>query len=425
MLFIYGGTVLDPVNGIEKKADLLVDNGHVLEIGSELDSSKCDSKLDITGYMIAPGLVDVHVHFREPGFTYKEDIQTGAEAAAAGGFTTVVCMANTKPCIDNRETLEEVLSKGKETKIKVKSCGAVTKLLQGKELTDMEELKMAGAVGFTDDGIPLCDTTILKQALQKAKELDMPVSLHEEDPKLIANNGIHRGEVAKQLGVLGSPREAEDTLVERDCQIAKEVGGKLLIQHISSKNAVESVRKAKAEGAKVSAEATPHHFSLTEEAVLKYGTLGKMNPPLRTEEDRQAIIKGLQDGTIEIIATDHAPHSKDEKGKPLLEAPSGILGLETALALGITNLVEPGYISLLELMEKMSVNPSKLYGFEVKGMVEGAKADFVVFDDKEEWEVKEFYSKSMNSPFIGWNLTGKVKYTICDGEIVFCDKEKK
>ena len=419
MTGIRGGRIIDPVSGKDFIGDLVLENGTIKAVGEQLNLDGCEDIIEAAGMTVAPGLVDVHVHFRDPGLTYKEDILTGARAAAAGGFTTVVCMANTKPVVDNAETLHYVLNKGKETGIHVLSCACVTKGMQGKELADMDALRAAGAAGFTDDGIPILDEEILKAALIKAEELQVPVSLHEEDPKLITNNGINRGPVSEKLGIGGSPAEAEITMVERDCRLAEETGSYVNIQHISTAGAVEAVRASKRRGSHVTAEAAPHHFTLTDEAVLTYGTLAKMNPPLRTEADRQAVIEGLKDGTIDMIATDHAPHSIDEKGKPLTEAPSGIIGLETSLALCITELVKPGCLTLMELMRKMSQNPAALYHLPYQGITEGAPADFVIFDPDEEWKVESFQSKAVNTPFKGWNLTGRVHYTICDGKIVY------
>ncbi len=419
MTGIRGGRIIDPVSGREFIGDLILDDGTIKAVGEGLDLGDCGEILEAEGLVVAPGLIDVHVHFRDPGLTYKEDILTGARAAAAGGFTTVVCMANTKPVVDAASTLTYVLEKGKETGIHVLSCACVTKCMQGKELVDMDGLRAAGAAGFTDDGIPILDEEVLKAALIKAEELQVPVSLHEEDPKLITNNGINRGSVSEKLGIGGSPAEAEITMVERDCRLAEETGASVNIQHISTAGAVEAVRASKKRGSHVTAEAAPHHFTLTDEAVLTYGTLAKMNPPLRTERDRRAVIEGLKDGTIDMIATDHAPHSVDEKKKPLTEAPSGIIGLETSLALGITELVKPGHLTLPELMEKMSRNPAALYHLPYEGIREGAPADLVLFDADEEWTVEGFHSKAVNSPFKGWTLTGRVHYTICDGKIVY------
>lgn len=419
MLGIRGARVLDPVSGRDEELNLLIEDGKIVSVDTVLDERDGIEILDAAGLVLAPGLVDIHVHFRDPGFTYKEDIESGARAAARGGFTTVVCMANTKPPVDNPETLRQVLEKGAGTGIHVKTCACVTKGMQGKELTDMEELRSLGAAGFTDDGIPIMDGELLRQAMERAAKLHVPVSLHEEDPAFIENSGINQGAAAKKLGIGGASAQAEVCLVERDCLLAEETGARVNIQHISAAGSVDAVRQAKAREAAVTAEAAPHHFTLTEEAVLTWGTCAKMNPPLRTEEDRQAVILGLKDGTIDIIATDHAPHSQEEKARPFTEAPSGIIGLETALALGITELVKPGHLTLMELMEKMSRNPARLYGFDYPGIVPGAPADLVIFDENELWTVDTFVSKAVNSPFRGRTLQGKVRYTICKGEIVY------
>ena len=286
-------------------------------------------------------------------------------------------------------------------------------------MTDFEELLANGATGLTDDGIPLKDENFVRAAMERAKALDVVLSFHEEDPAFITNNGVNRGKASEFYGIGGSPEEAEISLVQRDCELAKEIGAKINVQHISSGKAVEFVRQAKAAGAFVYSEATPHHFTLTEEACIKHGTLAKMNPPLRTEEDRLAIIEGLQDGTIDMIATDHAPHSAEEKAKSITEAPSGIIGLETSLALGITSLVKPGYLSLVELIKKMSLNPARIYGLD-KGTLEiGRDADLVIFDTDKCWTPEKYYSKAVNTPFTGMELNGEVCATICGGDIVF------
>ncbi|MEY8354380.1 dihydroorotase [Lachnospiraceae bacterium 54-53] len=427
-MWIKNAHVVDPGNRVERDVDICIAEGKIVSIGEKLKSetapvSKEDVVIDASGLIVAPGLIDVHVHFRDPGLTYKEDIQTGARAAAKGGFTTVVCMANTKPPVDNVETLQYVIREGKKTGIHVFQAAAISKGMLGMELTDMEELKAHGAVGFTDDGIPLMDGKLVRQAMEKAAKLNVPLSFHEEDPAFITDNGINHGEISDQLGIGGSSALAEDCLVARDCMIALHTGAAVDIQHISSGASVKMVKLAKELGAHVYAEVTPHHFTLTEEAVLKYGTLAKMNPPLRTEADRQAIIEGLKDGSIDIIATDHAPHSPEEKSRKLTEAPSGIIGLETALGLAVTNLVRPGHLSLMELMEKMSLNPAGLYGLDCGYVKEGSAADLVIFDPEEEWTVGEYVSKSSNSPFTGEKLFGKVKYTICGGRIVYQDEK--
>ena len=309
------------------------------------------------------------------------------------------------------------MEKGKNTPIHVYSCASVSKGLQGKELVDMALLYSKGAAGFTDDGIPLLDVDILEQAFVKAASIGVPVSLHEENPALISNNGVNSDIAQKKFGIGGSPREAEIDLIARDLDIALKTGVILDVQHISTKEGVELVRQARQKSTKIHAEATPHHFSLTQEAVVEHGTLAKMNPPLRLEEDRQAIIAGIQDGTIDIIATDHAPHSVEEKSKPLTEAPSGIIGLETALSLGITNLVDTGKVSMMQLLACMSCNPAKMYGLNAGNLAIDSTADVVIFDPKAQWTVEKFASKSSNSPFAGNKLTGVIKYTIVNGNV--------
>lgn len=418
-MILKNGFLIDPVGERIYQSDLKISQGKIQKIAENMEAEEGEEVIDAAGKYIAPGLIDGHVHFRDPGLTYKEDIHTGALAAVAGGFTTVICMANTKPVVDNVETLQYVLEKAKEEKIHVLQAGAVSKGFQGEELTDFEGLLAAGATGLTDDGIPLKDASFVEKAMLWAKEQNVVLSFHEEDPALIDNNGVNRGEASAFYGIGGSPREAEISMVERDCALAEKTGAKINIQHISTKEAVELVRKAKKAGANVFAEAAPHHFTLTEKACIIHGTLAKMNPPLRTEEDRRAIIKGLQDGTIDMIATDHAPHSTEEKKKTITEAPSGIIGLETSLALGVTSLVQPGYLSLIDLIKKMSLNPAVIYGLDKGTLGIGRDADLVLFDAEKRWTPMEYFSKAENTPFTGQELTGEVLMTICGGEIVF------
>ena len=426
MILIKNGRVIDPAKGTDDVMDIVIDGGKIKAMGHYPENGEYETVIDASGLTVGPGLIDVHVHFRDPGLTYKEDIGTGAAAAKKGGFTTVVTMANTKPPVDSEETVRYVLEEGKKTGIHVLPAACVSVGMKGQELTDMDALKAAGAVGFTDDGIPLMDQKLVRQAMLKAKELDVPLSFHEEDPAFISENGIHAGEVAKALGIQGSPALAEDALVARDCMLALHTGASVNIQHISSVNSVRMVKLAKELGADVTAEVTPHHFTLTESAVLEHGAMAKMNPPLRTEKDRLGIIEGIRDGSIDMIATDHAPHSAEEKAvEPVWKAPSGIIGLETALALAVTNLVKPGHLTMVQLMEKMSLNPAKLYRFDKGSVAEGADADLVIFDENERWTVTEddIASKSHNTPFIGAELYGRVKYTICGGRIVYEDKK--
>lgn len=421
MILIKNGRIVDPVSNRDEVMDILIDGKTIVKIDKNIidESAKI---IDATGLVVAPGLVDTHVHFRDPGFIYKEDIITGSKAAAKGGFTMVICMANTKPAVDNVETLKYIQEKGQTTGIHVLQTATITKGLKGEEVVDMEELAKEGAAGFTDDGIPIMDEKLLLEAMERAKELDLPVSLHEEDPLFIENAGVNEGEVSKKLNYKGASHTAEDVMVARDVMLALHTGASVCIQHISSGNSVELVRLAKKMGADVHAEATPHHFTLTEDAVLKYGTMARMNPPLRTEKDKEKIIEGIKDGTIDMIVTDHAPHSDEEKAKPLEKAPSGIIGLETSLGLGIKSLVQPGHISLMKLMELMSKNPAEFYRLTPASITEGAVADIVIFGENELWKADKFESKAKNTPFIGWELPGKVHYTICDGNIVYSDK---
>ena len=422
MLVIKNGRVIDPVNNVDEVMDVVVDGDKIVKTGKNLGVDELGSDvqiIDATGLVVSPGLVDSHVHFRDPGFTYKEDIYSGAKAAAKGGVTTVILMANTKPPVDNPETLKYVLDKGAETDINILTTVNVTKGMRGKEIVDMEDLASKGAAGFTDDGIPIMDEAVLLEAMKRAKALNLPVALHEEDPLFVKQAGVNMGKVSEELGYGGASHTAEDIMVARDCVLAMESGARVCMQHLSSKVSVEILRTFKKLGADVHGEATPHHFTLTEDDVLEYGTYARMNPPLRTQEDKEEIIKGIVDGTIDMIVTDHAPHSKEEKDRPMANAPSGITGIETSLALGIKSLVQPGHISLMKLIELMSANPLRFYNIEPEKIQAGQKADLVIFGENEEWVVKDYASKAVNSPFTGWRLPGKIHYTICKGKIVY------
>ena len=418
-MLLKNGFLVNPRTGTEQASDIRITDGRISELGTGLAPLENEPVLDLNGLTVAPGLIDTHIHFRDPGLTYKEDLHTGALAAAKGGVTSVICMANTKPVVDSVETLKDVLSRGEKENIRIYQTAAVSQGLKGEVMNDFDALKDAGACGFTDDGIPLLDAVFCSRAMEKAAELNMPISLHEEDKSFITNNGINAGEVSHKLGIKGSPSIAEEVMVARDCMLALHTKAPVVIQHISSGNSVALVRLAKSLGADIHAEATPHHFTLTEDAVLTYGTLAKMNPPLRTEKDRLAIIEGLKDGTIDLIATDHAPHSEEEKNRPFTEAPSGITGLETSLGLGITNLVKPGHLTLMELLEKMTWNPAALYHLPSGSVEKDAPADLVIFDPEEKWTADTFLSKSSNTPFKGAELYGKIHYTICRGEVVY------
>lgn len=422
MILIKNGRLVNPATNTDEVMDVAIENGKILKVGKGIEENGFEKVIDAAGKIVAPGLIDVHVHFRDPGFEHKEDLLTGSASAAKGGFTTVVCMANTKPVVDSVEVLNYVQNKAELVPINIVQAAAITKGFLGKELVDMKTLKEAGALGFTDDGLPINDTALVMKAMEMAKELDVPLSFHEEDPSLIGNPGVNAGEVAKELGLVGAPNVAEDVMVARDCMMAMKTGAKVDIQHISSGNSVDMVRFAKQHGARVYAEASPHHFTLTEDAVREHKTFAKMNPPLRTAWDRDKIIEGLKDNTIEIIATDHAPHTTEEKTGEFHNCPSGIIGLETSLALGIMSLVNAGHLTYLQLMEKMSVKPAELYNLDTANIAEGKPADIVIFDPNEKWIAGDYASKAENTPFTGMEMTGKVKYTICNGRIAYEDK---
>lgn len=412
---------MNPADGFDDVCDVWIEDGKIVAFGDKPEGVRDEdvTSINASGFTVAPGLVDVHVHFRDPGLTYKEDLESGSRAAAAGGFTTVVCMANTKPKVDSPEIISEIVERAKRLPIHVNQVSAVSKDFNGQDLVDFDAMIEAGAVGFSDDGIPLTNARFIRDAMMEAKRVDMPISLHEEDPSLNDSNGVNKGEISEKIGVGGAPAISEDVMVARDVMLAIETGAKVDIQHISSGRSVDLIRYGKAHGANIYAEATPHHFTLTQDAVLDFGTLGKMNPPVRTDWDRAKIIEGLKDGTIELIATDHAPHSTEEKEREFNQAPSGIIGLETSLALGVTNLVKPGYLTMMELLAKMTINPARLYKFNAGDISVGKPADVVIFDDKNNYHVQKFESKAENSPFLGALLYGKVKYTICDGRIVY------
>ena len=420
MLLIKNGRVMDPKTGLDQVCDVLVEGKKIVKIGQNLEATDAQV-LDASGLVVAPGLVDIHVHFREPGQTHKEDIHTGALAAAAGGFTTVVMMANTNPTISTVETLQEVLESASRENIHIKSVATITENFDGQHLTDFKALLAAGAVGFSDDGIPLTDAGIVRQALVEARKNDTFISLHEEDPNLNGILGFNEHIAKEHFHICGATGVAEYSMIARDVMIAYDAKAHVHIQHLSKAESVKVVEFAQKLGAQVTAEAAPQHFSKTEALLLTKGSNAKMNPPLRLESDRLAVIEGLKSGVISVIATDHAPHHADEKNvADITQAPSGMTGLETSLSLGLTYLVEAGHLSLMELLEKMTANPASLYDFNAGFLAEEGPADITIFDPKADRLVSDhFASKAANSPFVGEKLKGQVKYTICDGEIIF------
>lgn len=418
-MIIRNARVVDPANGRDEISDIYIDGQRIVSKEYYEKNASDDTNIDATGLIAGPGLVDVHVHFRDPGQTHKEDIVSGAKCAIAGGFTSVVMMANTSPCIDSCEAVRDVIARSETEPLHIYTCATVTKGMKGQTLNDYEELLKAGAVGFTDDGKPLLNEDVLRHAFSEISKLSVPVSLHEEDPAYIKENGINSGSAALKLGLSGSDRQAEISMIERDLEIASEYNVLLNIQHISTAEGVEAVRRAKAHNPNIHAEATPHHFTLTDCAVEEYGTNAKMNPPLRSADDREAIWEGLSDGTIDIIATDHAPHSLDEKSLGFTKAPSGIIGLETSFLLAYGTLYKKDIIDLPKLYSLMSLNPARLYGLNAGTLSEGAVADIMIFDPNKTTLYSSSYSKSCNTPFLGKSFEGRIAYTITAGKVVF------
>ena len=383
--------------------------------------SQLPHTIDATGLVVAPGLVDMHVHFRDPGFEYKEDILTGAGAAAAGGVTTCCCMPNTNPVADNKDTIKYIADKASYAPIRVLPVGAVTFKQKGSRLTSFNALAKAGAVAFSNDGLPISSAAVMRNAMLKAKQKDYLIISHAEDDDLAKNHAVNDGHVSKQLGLPGRPAIAEDIMVARDVALAAETGARLHIAHVSTANSVDIIRRAKEAGVRVTAETCPQYFTLTEDEILSQGTAARVNPPLRTWRDVEAIKLGLEDGTIDAIATDHAPHSSLEKELPLIDAPSGMIGLETSLALALTFLYHRKRLGLEQIIKLMSTNPAKILGIEAGVLETGKPADIVLFDPNEEWTVDSalFKSKSSNTPFNGMKLRGKVTHTICRGKLVY------
>ena len=419
-LLIQNGRVLDPVSKTVTLTDLLAENGRValLERGLETEA---DRIIDASGLVVSPGLVDMHVHLRDPGYTYKEDIRTGTAAAARGGVTSLACMANTDPVLDCPEQLHYVRERAKEgSGVHVYPIAAVSVGLRGEEPTDAEALKKAGAVALSDDGCNVDNANLMRDAMIRAKRQELPVLCHCEDTSMVEGRAVNEGSVSRQLWLEGRPAIAEELEVMRAAMLAEETGARVHICHISTAKAVDIVRRMKEHGVPVTCETCPQYFTLTEDEILTQGSLARINPPLRTQQDVKGIIAGLRDGTIDAIATDHAPHHIDEKNCEFAQAMNGIVGFETALGLGITYLVRPGVLTMNALLEKMSVNPANILGLNKGSLGLNKPADIIVFDPEKSYtvEVSKLLSKSKNSPYDGWELYGRPEYTIVNGEIV-------
>ena len=421
-ILIKGGRVIDPRNNIDEITDVFIDKGVISDIGTdhELDGLEI-TVIDAAGKIVAPGLVDMHCHLREPGFEYKEDIESGTKSAAMGGFTSIACMPNTEPVIDNQAIVEFIKSKAASVGcVNVYPIGAISKGLEGKELAEIGEMKFAGVVAISDDGRPVVESGLMRRALEYASLFDVTVISHCEDMGLVAGGSMNEGYVSTALGLKGITRAAEEVMVSRDILIAEATNTAVHIAHVSTRGAVDLVRQAKKRGVKVTCETCPHYFTLTDKACEGFNTNAKMNPPLRTDDDVEAVKEGLRDGTIDAIATDHAPHHIDEKQCEFALANNGIIGFETALGLSVTHLVKTGVLTMNEVIKKLSVNPADILGLNKGCLAVGRPADIVIIDADNEYTVNvaEFKSKAKNSPYDGWKLCGKAEYVIVNGEIV-------
>ena len=424
-ILLKNGHVIDYKNKLNDKYDILIEDGKITKVEKNIKES-VDKKIDCTNLKIIPGMIDMHCHLREPGFEYKETIETGAKSAVAGGFTTICPMPNTKPTPDNKETLKKIMAEAKRVNLcNILPYASVSKGEKGEEIVDFEELRKAGAIAFSDDGMPVVNSRMMRQAMIEADKLGTFVASHCEE-KSVSAGAINSGAVADRLGVQGVLPEAEEIMAAREIVISETNNVRGHICHISTKTSKNMIRDAKKRGVKITCETCPHYFTFTVDEVLKSGTNAKMNPPLREEKDRQAIIEGLKEGTIDCIITDHAPHAEKEKSQDLSKAPNGIIGFETALSAEIMNLVDPGHIDYLNLVRLTSYTPSKLLHIDDEtGSIEtGKRADITIFDPNEEYLYTKdiVVSKSKNSPFIGKNLKGRVKYTIVNGKIVYESK---
>ncbi len=419
-LLIRGGRVVDPAQGVDDRLDLLIQDGKILRLGRDLAAPDAQI-LNAGGLTAAPGLVDIHVHLREPGFEAKETVSTGCAAAARGGVTTLVAMPNTRPAADCPEVVQLVRDKAAPTRINVLPAGAVTLGQKGEQLTDFAALKAAGVPALTDDGVPIQNLALLRRALLEAKRLSLPLLDHCEDRDMVQNYAVNEGAVSRRLGLPGRPAVAEELQIMRDVMLAEDTGAHVHICHISTAKGVDIVRQAKARGVHVTCETCPQYFTLTEDEILRQGTMARVNPPLRTQADVEGIRAGLIDGTIDAIVTDHAPHTAGEKSKPLPDAPSGMVGLETSLALALTGLYHTGLLPLARVLDLMSASPAALLGLDKGTLAAGRDADLILFDPDQEWIIDKtkFASKGRNTPFHGRTVRGRVKYTISRGTIIY------
>ncbi|MGD2122376.1 MAG: dihydroorotase [Gemmatimonadota bacterium] len=421
-LLIRGGRIVDPSQDLDDVLDLLLVNGAVFSLVENAGPAVDAREIDATGLVVTPGLIDPHVHLREPGQEHKETIATGARAAAAGGFTAVCSMPNTDPPIDDPAAVGFVVAEGERAKAaRVYPMGAISENMEGRALAEIGELVEAGAVAVTDDGLPVMDSGLMRLALEYTQAFGIPVVDHPEDLTLSRDGTMNEGLVSSRLGLKGKPNASEDIHIIRDILLAELTGGRIHIQHVSTRDGVEAIRQGKARGVQVTGEASPHHLLLTDEAVEGYRTEAKMNPPLRSPEDRHAVQQGLKDGTLDVVATDHAPHHYDEKEAAFADAPNGVVGLETSLGLVYGHLVESGLIDLSIMVDRMSVAPARIFNLPGGTLKVGSPADVTIFDPTAEWEVdpSTFLSKSRNTPFAGWRLKGKPRYTIVGGRVVF------
>lgn len=425
-MLIKGGRVINPSTNLDEIKDVLIVDGIIKKIDDEI-LDEADNIIDANNLWVTPGFIDLHVHFREPGFEYKETIETGSKSAAKGGFTTVCCMPNTNPTIDSKEVVEFVKERAEEKAIvNILVVGSITKGLQGEELSDIEDMVGAGICAISDDGRTVQNSNLKRKGMEKAKSLNIPVFVHCEDESLLQGGVMNSGEISKQLGLPGILSEVEDVIIARDIILAKGINARLHICHISTSLGVDLLKFGKNIGARVTGEVCPHHFTLTDKEVLSLNTNFKMNPPLRGEKDVKAIKKGFKEGIIDVIATDHAPHHKDEKDVGFTEAPFGVVGLEIALPVAMTELVDEGWLTPMGLIEKLTINPARILGIDKGDISVGKVADVTIINPsiKYKIDVESFVSKSKNSPFYNKIVKGRVEYTIVNGEIVYNNNEK-